>query len=237
MKLSELFSNTESVEKTKAIENLISHSSPRAHFFFMVLLSVCMATMGILLNSTVVLIGSMLIAPMLYPVLSLAMGFSMGDFHLIYRSVVTLFKSFVIAVSASFLLSIILHSTIIDYASLAKQFSNKEFLFFSGIVAVISGMAGAYALIKTELSENLPGIAIAVALVPPLASIGVALANFNTYMMRGALLLFILNVLGVVFSAGTVFSLFKLGAKRAVAVQATKQDEKEIEKEKEKATS
>ena len=233
--LLELFSNTVEGEKTKAIESLIAHSSPRTQFFFMIMLSVAMATLGTLLNSTIVLIASMLIAPMLYPVLSLAMGLVMGDTHLASRSGVTLVKAVVVALGASTILGLLLRPSIFDGATLAAQVTNPEFLLLSAIVAIVAGIAGSYALVKTEFSEHLTGVAIAVALVPPLAAVGVGISIANFDLARGAFLLFAINIVGIVSSATVVFSLFRLSTERTVAVKATKADEKEVAKEKKEA--
>jgi len=237
MLLTELFSNTESSEKNEAIETLVARSSPRAHFFFMIGLSVAMATFGILTSSTVVVIASMLIAPMLYPVLSLSMGFVMGDVHLISRSSMTLGKAFVVAVVTSTLLSLVLHSTLFNANIFFDLYVNSEYLLYSIIIAFVAGLAGSYSLIKAELSESLPGVAIAVALVPPLAVMGVATSMLDIEIMRGAFLLFLLNIFGIVFAAAVVFSLFRLSSKRTVAVEAVKVDEKEVQKEKEAAAA
>jgi len=235
MSLLELFYTTDSREKTKAIEGLITHSSPRAHFFLMIVLSVVMATLGILMESTIVLIASMLIAPMLYPILSFSMGLVVGDVRLITRSTQTLVKTFVIAVATSAMLSLLFRSTLFDPDAVALQYTNPEFLFLSMVIALVSGFAGAYALIKPELSESLPGIAIAVALVPPLAAVGVALSLLNFEMMRGAFLLFIINVFGIILAAVVVFSLFQMSSKKHVASEAVKTDDKEVAFEKAKA--
>ena len=80
-------------DKAKAIEDLIYNSSPRQDFFLMVVLSVLMATFGLLLNSPTIIIGSMLVAPILFPIMGLSMGIVMVDSKLISRSIRTILKS------------------------------------------------------------------------------------------------------------------------------------------------
>jgi len=80
-------------DKAKAIEGLIASSSPRQDFFLMVVLSVLMATFGLLLNSPAVIIGSMLVAPILFPIMGLSMGIVMVQKKLIKRSVRTILQS------------------------------------------------------------------------------------------------------------------------------------------------
>lgn len=88
-----LFTELTEKEKAQAIEDLIYNASPRQDFFLMVVLSVLMATFGLLLNSPAVIIGSMLVAPILFPILGLSMGIVMVDSQLIGRSIGTLLKS------------------------------------------------------------------------------------------------------------------------------------------------
>ncbi|MBU2330360.1 DUF389 domain-containing protein, partial [Patescibacteria group bacterium] len=82
---------------------------------------------------------------------------------------------------------------------------------------------------------TLPGVAISVALVPPLASAGVALSVFEWGVFSNALMLFIVNVIGILFSAMIVFALLRFSVKRAVAVEVVKEEERVIEQEKEVA--
>lgn len=231
MIIEELFSNTRNKEKLEAIEFLVGHSSPRAHFFFMIILSVSMATLGILLNSIPVIIASMLIAPMLYPILSLSMGFVMGDLHLLSRSFYTILRSFVFTIIISLLMSIILKPTSFNPEQIINQFTRDEYLILSAVVAIIAGAAGAYSLLKIEVNENLAGTAIAVSLIPPLATIGVAASILNWSIMRGAFLLFIINIVGIVFSSSIIFSLSHLARKHTVLVAAINKDDKELKKE------
>ena len=88
-----LFNDITEKDKAKAIENLIFNSSPRQEFFLMVVLAVSMATFGLLLNSNAIIIGSMLVAPILFPILGLSLGIVMVDGKSIRRSGATLFNS------------------------------------------------------------------------------------------------------------------------------------------------
>ena len=84
-----LFNNLTENDKSVAVEHLIKSSTPSQDFFLMIILSVLTATFGLLLNNVAVIIGSMLIAPMLYPFLSLSLGVTMSDAGLISRSFYT----------------------------------------------------------------------------------------------------------------------------------------------------
>lgn len=230
--LQALFNNISDAEKDEAIESIIARASPRHDFFLMLVLSVAMAVFGILLGSTVILIGSMLIAPLLYPVLSLALGVIVADEKLIGRSVVTILKSIGMGLAAGFFIGILFAGAgVSDFFLFDIRVGGPSSLMYA-LVAAIAGFAAAFAVTKPHLNETLPGVAISVALVPPLALAGVGLAMFNLPVLSNALLLFLVNVIGIMFSAMIVFALFNFARKKTVTQEAVKEEEKEIQKEK-----
>lgn len=226
-----LFNNVTEAEKNAAIEGIVQHATPRRDFFLMLALSVSMATFGVLLNNTVILIGSMLIAPLLYPILSLALGVIVADQKLIGRSVYTLLKSVGIALVAGFVISFLFSTHDMNDVMLPFGNPGMSASLMYAVVAAISGFAAAFAMTKPHLNETLPGVAISVSLVPPLAVAGVALSSFNWVVFSSAILLFLVNVIGVIFSAMIVFALLHFAVKRDVAEEAIKEEEKVIEKE------
>lgn len=225
-----LFQNVTEEEKNAAIANIVQHASPRQDFFLMLALSLAMAVFGVLLNSVVILIGSMLIAPLLYPVLSLALGVITSDDKLIWRSFITILKSAGIGLAAGLAISLIFGGARVANISMLGIFDAGASLMYA-IVAVIAGFAAAFATTKRHLNETLSGIAIAVALVPPLAVAGVGLSLLNWAMVSEALLLFVVNVIGIMFSAMVVFAMFRFAVKQKVTHQAVKADEQVIAKE------
>ena len=218
-------------DKNRAIKQLIGNSTPSFDFFLMATLAILMATFGMLLDSAAIVIGSMLIAPILYPILSLSLGISLSDYKLIGRSFYTLLKAVAIG--------------IVSGAVATLFFSNGEYLtgeilaraqpnliFF--VVAVISGVAVSYALVKPNLSETLPGVAVSVALIPPLAAIGIGIAHVNWEVISGASILFIINVIGIVFASMISFSLMDVRGKQKVAEKAIRKEDRKVQEEKEK---
>jgi uncharacterized membrane protein len=103
------------------------------------------------------------------------------------------------------------------------------------MVAIIAGLAGSFALVKPQLNETLPGIAISVALIPPLAVIGIAIAKFNWQLLHGSLLLFLVSIIGVIFASMITFSLMDFYVKREKAEEALEKEKKKIEREKKRA--
>lgn len=216
-------------DKSDAIEKLIQNSTPHQDFFMMVILSVLMATFGLLIDNSAVIIGSMLIAPILYPVLSLSLGIVMSDHRLISRSFNTVLRSVALGVAASAIVTL-LFSKMGSGTNFEIITRTKPSLMYAAI-AVIAGMAASFALIKPRLSETLPGIAISVALIPPVAVMGIGIAKWNWGMMSSALVLLLINILGIIFASMLVFSLLNLYVKRKVAREVVEEEEKKLDKE------
>lgn len=224
-----LFRNVTETEKNSAVEAVIQHATPRQDFFFMLVLSVGMAAFGILLDSSIILIGSMLIAPLLYPLLSLSLGVIVADHKLIGRSVYTIMKSIIFALISGAVIGLLFttHTAVNVPFGIAGSAPSVMYT----LVAAIAGLAAAFAVIKPHLNDTLPGVAISVSLVPPLASAGLAISVADWTVFSDSMMLFIVNIIGIVFSAMIVFALFKFAVKGAVAERVVKQEEKVIRKE------
>lgn len=227
--LSELFNNT-GEEKKKAVEKLIDHSSPSYEFFLMVALAVFMAAFGLLIDSPAVVIGAMLISPVLYPTMSCSMGIVMSNEKLIRRSLVTLLKSMLVMIGAAFITGLFFASR--ESLLLGEIISRTIPSLTHAIIAVVAGLAGSFALVKPKLSETLPGIAISVSLVPPLAVTGIGLALLDGAIIRGSLLLFFVNALGIIFASLFVFSAMNFYVKRGTAERAIEKEEEEKKEKK-----
>lgn len=222
-----LFNNLTEKDKSNAIGNLITESTPRQDFFLMVILSVLMATFGLLIGNTAVVIGSMLIAPILYPILSLSLGIVIADFKLISRSFYTLLKSMTFGIAAAALVAL--------FFSPGYEITLTEPSLIYVMIAIIAGLAASFALIKPQLSETLPGVAISVTLIPPLASTGIGIAKFDWNIISDSFILFLVNAIGIVFASMIVFSLMHLYIRRMEARKAIKKEEKAVKEEREQA--
>ncbi|MFC1649289.1 TIGR00341 family protein [Patescibacteria group bacterium] len=228
-----LFKNLTNEDKSAAVERLITGSTPSQDFFFMIILSILTATFGLLLNDIAIIIGSMLIAPILYPILSLSLGIIMSDPKLISRSFYTVVKSLGIGILAATLVTLLFSSQLTEIT--AEIAARTQPSLPSLIIAVTAGLAASFALVKPKLSETLPGIAISVALVPPIAVVGIGIAKLNLIIVTGALLLFLVNFIGVVFASMLTFSLMNFYIKRGEAKETVDKEDKKVELEKEAA--
>lgn len=228
-----LFNNLTGKDKSQAVERLIAASTPRQDFFFMIILSVLTATFGLLLNNAAIVIGSMLIAPILYPILSLSLGITISDQKLMSRSFFTVLKSMGFGIAAGAVATWLFSS---QFESITPEITSRAqpTLPFV-IVAIIAGLAGSFALVKPHLNETLPGIAISVALIPPLAVVGIGLAQFNWELVSGSLLLFIVNTIGVMFASMVTFSMMNFYVKREKAKEVVIKEDQKVEREKQRA--
>jgi len=233
-----IFDNVKNQEKTDAVEKLIKLSTPRQEFFLLVILSTLMATTGLVNNNVATIIGSMLIAPILYPILGISMGIVMANSKLIYRSLHTLGKSFLIGVAAALVVALISY-----VPGSAKTFELTSEIALrikpslaNAAIAVVAGFAASLALVKPSLNETLPGVAISVALVPPLAvfSIGVAVGDWT--IASKALILYAINIVGILFACVMVFSVMNFYVQRTEAKEVIKKEDKKLEKELEEKT-
>ncbi len=227
MPVKQLFNSVTSSHKTKAIQMLISHSTPCPDYFMMMVLAILMATFGLLVNNIPIVIGSMLITPVLYPVLSLAMGVAISDQKLMARSLFTLTKSVIYAIIAAAVVTLLFKTQFQDVSIDVINSQARPSLIYAA-VAIVAGLAASFALSKPELNETLPGVAIAVALFPPLAATGIGIGIWNWDLISGAFLLFLINVLGVLFASMVIFSIMNFYVKRGEIDKTVDKEDKAI---------
>ncbi len=170
-------------------------------FTIMLTLSVVVAVMGLSAGSAAVVIGAMLLAPLMQPVLATAASLSMS---LLRRSLAS-FTRVVLAtlwcVAIAYLISMVLPDTPLSGEVEARTRPDIRDL----VVALAAGAAGAYATVRRDASSALPGVAVAVALVPPVATVGITLEAAEYDLAIGASLLYVTNLAAIVFAGVMVF--------------------------------
>ncbi len=223
----------EDKDKAAIVRTLLENSTPNFDFFYLIALSVAMATLGLLIDSPAIVIGSMLIAPLLYPILGVALGLVMSNMDVLGRSTFTLFKSLIIGLVISTAIAWFFGDGFVTAEIIARI--NPSFLHF--MVALVAGAAVSYTLAQPEWSATLPGIAISVALIPPLATIGVGIALFDGTVIAGATVLLLMNIFGIVFAAMVSFSLMDLYTKQHIATSTIKREDKKLQEEQEALTA
>ncbi len=172
---------------------------PSVDYFVMIGLSAIIATYGLLQDSSAVIIGAMLVAPLFTPILALSLALVQADIRLLRLAVEATLKGIALAIGVAVFLTALSPLRGVTSEIAARSQPNL----FDLAVALASGAAGAYAVARKDVATALPGVAIAAALVPPLGTIGVGLALGEITVARGGTLLFSTNLIAIVL-AGTI---------------------------------
>jgi uncharacterized hydrophobic protein (TIGR00271 family) len=170
-------------------------------YVVLMILSTLLATIGLYQNSTSVVIGAMLLAPLMSPIVSLAMGILRYDQDLSRRSAVKVVAGVVLALASAVFITLLFPYKPVTNEMLARL---SPSLLDLG-VAIFAGVAGAYTKSYKEILQSLAGVAIAVALVPPLAVAGIGLGRGDPYFFGQAFLLFSTNLVGILVAATLTF--------------------------------
>lgn len=199
----------------------------------MLILSVIMATIGLLMNNVAIIIGSMLIAPVLYPIMGISMGVVIVDKKMILRSLQTFAQMSFLGVVTAIVVTILMRAPGINTGfELTSELILRINPHISDIaIAIVAGLAASFALVKPTLNASIPGVAISVALVPPLAVIGIGIATLNLHITSGALSIFLLNTLGIIAACVTTFSIMNFYVNRDVVKSEIEKEDQALEKE------
>jgi len=169
-------------DKYITVEELFIKSQPTSVYYTLLILSTLIIACGLLLNNPTIVIGGMLVTPLLTPILVIALGISTGEARAIKTSAILVLKSVATVIVVSFILAIVFRSEgSIDLVSVDDSL-RTAILYF--VVAFLSGVAATFAWVRKEITEILPGIAVAVSLVPPMSMIGIYLSIFDFYTLR-----------------------------------------------------
>lgn len=170
-------------------------------YIILMVLSTLVASLGLFLNSAAVIIGAMVLAPLMAPIISLSMGALRSDTMLIRTSLSTIGLGVLLALGASALAALI-----VPLQKITPEIAGRlqPSLLDMG-VAVGSGIAGAYAHARESVMKSLPGVAIAVALVPPLCVAGIGIGWMSWDVISGASLLFLTNLVGIALAGLLTF--------------------------------
>lgn len=181
-------------------------------YWLEVTLSAGIATLGLVQNSPAVIIGAMLISPLMGPIMSAGLALAVGDLYLGLKSILNL----VLSVFVSILLAGLLVWLLPFHTATPEILSRIHPNLLDLGIAILSGLAGSMVVClgggKSGIMA-LPGVAIAVALMPPLCVVGFGLgSSFNREIMSGAALLFLTNLVAIVSSAFVMFLIVRMDA-------------------------
>jgi len=197
-------------------------------FVCLLMLAAGIATFGLLGDSVAVVIGAMIVAPLMLPIMGLAYSVSIGDRSAILSSLLVSLAGIVIAVAVGFVLTLPI-ARVTNPEAIQQIMIRTSPHLLDLMAALATGLAGAFALSRKDVSDTLPGVAIAVSLVPPLANAGILFALGEPSLAAGSLLLFGTNYVAILLTGALVFvvmgfpkaavSPFDAGARRrAVAI-------------------
>ncbi len=184
------------IDHAAVITRIEGESGWSARFIFMTLMSAGIAVLGLLLSSPAVVIGAMLISPLMNPILGLGFGLATFDFAEVRRSSVALAGG--AAVAVLFTALIVLASPL--KAPTVEILARTRPNLFDLLVAMFAALAGTFAIIRGR-GETIVGVAIATALMPPLAVVGYGLATWNMPVFIGSLELFATNFVAIALTA------------------------------------
>jgi len=189
-------------EQVTALENeLFVDADLSVNYSVLTLSSCAIATFGLISNSTAVIIGAMLIAPLMLPLRGLAFSALEGNVNLFRKSITAIIFGTVVAILLSCLLGLLVNLPQFGSEFLARVRPNLVDL---GI-AVTAGVISGFAKVRKGISDALAGTAIAVALMPPLCVVGLSLAKQLWGYSSGAFLLYVTNLLGITLACMTVY--------------------------------
>jgi uncharacterized hydrophobic protein (TIGR00271 family) len=177
----------------------------RTGFLIMLTLAGMIAIAGVLTDSTATVIGAMIIAPLGTPILGIALGIVTGHLSLVVRSILWVLAGLVIVVVLGLAFSIFV-ATPESLATNSQVVGRTSPSLMDLIAALATGFAGGFAMCRKDLSAVLPGVAIAISLVPPLGVVGVTAGQGQWNDAFGALMLFLSNVVALVIAGSIVFT-------------------------------
>ncbi|MBL7856970.1 MAG: TIGR00341 family protein [Cyclobacteriaceae bacterium] len=188
---------TDNADELETIERIRRDVEFRGTNLWILIFAVFIASIGLNVNSTAVIIGAMLISPLMGPILGIGTGVAINDLELLKKAFKNLMIATLFSVATSTLYFLV--SPLSDAQSELLARTNPTI--WDVLIALFGGLTGIVAVSRKEKSNALPGVAIATALMPPLCTAGYGLATGNLYYFIGAFYLYFIN--GVFISLST----------------------------------
>ena len=179
-----------------------------SRFWALLTLAAVIASAGIVTDSTATVIGAMIVAPLMTPILGMVLSITTSDGANLARCLGLVVAGAAAVVAVGYVVGLTVSYDIVSATSsqVAGRISPR---FIDLVAALATGAVGAFALVRSDVSDTLPGVAIAISLVPPLAVVGITLEAGATSEAAGALLLFLTNVAAILLSGIVVMALYR----------------------------
>jgi uncharacterized hydrophobic protein (TIGR00271 family) len=187
-------------------EQLLFEGPERARklsaFWVLLLLAAVIASAGVVADSTATVIGAMIVAPLMTPILGIVLSVTIGDGRNLAVSAALVVAGAVAVIGVGYVLGL-LADVPVDAETSSQVAGRVNPGLIDLVAAVATGAVGAFAVVRSDVSDTLPGVAIAISLVPPLAVVGLTLEAGKSAESLGALLLFLTNV-GAILLTGVI---------------------------------
>lgn len=181
-------------------------------FFVMLMLAAAIATGGVIADSTAVVIGAMIIAPLMTPILGSALGIATGRGRRFWQQFGVVALGVLTVLAVAILMDLLLPGFApVTLEGNSQVLSRVHPSLVELGVALLSGFAGAFAVSRTQVADAIPGVAVSISLVPPLAVTGLSIVAREWEFAAGSALLFVTNLIAILAAGSLVFLVFGFG--------------------------
>jgi uncharacterized hydrophobic protein (TIGR00271 family) len=180
------------------------------NFVVLLALATVIAAYGVVTDSTASVIGAMIIAPLMTPIMASAAAVVLGSTIRLRQALWLVALGILGVIVLSILLTFFIPDAIISFSTNSQITSRVSPGLLDLMIALAAGAAGAYAITRQEIADSLAGVAIAISLVPPLCVVGISLAKGQWMASSGAFLLFLTNFFAILLAGAMVFRLMGL---------------------------
>ena len=180
-----------------------------SRFWILLILASIIASAGVVSDSTATVIGAMIVAPLMTPILGTMLGVVLGDRANLFRSIALVLSGAVVAILIGYLLGLGIANPV-TAATNAQVAGRVNPRLIDLIAALATGAVGSVALVRRDISDTLPGVAIAISLVPPLTVVGLTAESRAWDESFGAMFLFGTNVAAILATGIVVMALYRV---------------------------
>lgn len=205
--------------KQKILDNVKSNISFTGSNLWILACAIMVASVGLNVNSTAVIIGAMLISPLMGPIVGAGFALGIYDFNLLRKSLSNLFIATIVS---------LIVATFYFYLSPFKEVQSELLArtspnIYDVLIAFFGGLAGVIAITRVEKGNPIPGVAIATALMPPLCTAGYGLATANWKFFLGALFLYGINCVFICIATFSIVKYLNYPAAKQIDIKHQKQ--------------
>ena len=198
--------------RSHAERQLGKYSSPSKDFFTLIILSSAIVSLGLILNNSAIIIGGMVVAPLITPIFGFSLNILILRFKELGKSLLSILLGTISAIIISTLIGYLAYFVDESYLQTTNEIISRvqpDIFYF--LVALFSGLAGSYAYVSEKISASITGIAISVALLPPLSVAGLSIAMQNWQHLESSLILYLFNLIGIFFGSIIMFIILGFG--------------------------